>query len=287
MSGYAQEWVWRYSKARGIAKYVFLALARRILKRDATTLPTTIEQLVDVTGLAEKTIRRSIETLEAQDEIRVIKGHRRGAVHRYQLVRELRLPLVEATGPSPVGETTDDDALSPVAETSEEPKCHRSERPVKPPASPVTETTGDPVENSFVTGQRDQCQWSEGPVSVVAETSGLVRTSSSQVLRKEDLKKDQSNTAASPRFPEQAKDPNPNGNYRVVAKLAFELCQAGSWEHRGERFDITSESELVQALKDECRRLSIVRDEFDVIHRAAASEWVKHRNPHLRTAVFG
>jgi len=39
MSNYAQEWVWRYSNARGIAKYVFLAIARRIFRNGATETP--------------------------------------------------------------------------------------------------------------------------------------------------------------------------------------------------------------------------------------------------------
>ena len=69
----------------------------------------------------------------------------------------------------------------------------------------------------------------------------------------------------------------PSGdNYQVIARLAGYLLEAGQWTHHDETYPISSESNLMDALKDECARLGIVRV-GDVVHRAAASAWTKRQ----------
>jgi len=100
-------------------------------------------------------------------------------------------------------------------------------------------------------------------------------------------------TAASPRRSFQMTDrqrsdaalrPAEDGNFAVIEKMAFDLAEQGWWEVNGQRFTIASETELVMALKDECGRLGIDYGrhpdvDFDVVHRAAASEWFKRTRP--------
>lgn len=153
MSSYAQEWVWRYSKAQGIVKYVFLAIARRICRKDGIeTPPTSIEQIVEKTGLGEKTVRRSLQKLnQTYDEIEILKG-KHGSPHRFRLRRQLKLP-VDAEGPSDwsVG------PLPPVSETGgrsgQSDQRERSERPARL-ASPVR-VTGASVQQASDSDRTD------------------------------------------------------------------------------------------------------------------------------------
>jgi hypothetical protein len=75
-----------------------------------------------------------------------------------------------------------------------------------------------------------------------------------------------------------ARRPSEDGNYAVVANVARRLLG----EH-----DFENESELVDAVKDACAaaKIDYGRHEdvpFDVVHRACASEWFKHRHPEMR-----
>jgi len=95
MSSYAQDWVWCHSKAKGLVKFVFLAIARLMGKNHHTTPPTPVDELVKATGLAHATVRRGISALESEGEIAVLKANQRGTVHRYKLVIDPQLPLVD------------------------------------------------------------------------------------------------------------------------------------------------------------------------------------------------
>ena len=98
MNPYVQEWIWVYSKARGVAKYVLLAIGRRIeaTKRGFETNPLPVEDIAQDTGLADSTVREHIKTLSAPTgELEVVRGQRRGEVNRYKLRRELQLPLID------------------------------------------------------------------------------------------------------------------------------------------------------------------------------------------------
>jgi hypothetical protein len=52
---------------------------------------------------------------------------------------------------------------------------------------------------------------------------------------------------------------------------AYQLLDQGHWEHAGDRFEIPTESNLHQALKDEAQRLAMVHDGFELATVAAAA----------------
>lgn len=98
MNPYVQEWIWVYSKAKGVAKYVLLAIGRKIeaTKRGFETEPLPLEEIAQDTGLADSTVREHIKHLSGPTgELEVVKAPRRGEVHRYKLRRELQLPLID------------------------------------------------------------------------------------------------------------------------------------------------------------------------------------------------
>lgn len=103
MNAYVQEWIWRFSRANGIPKFIFLAIGRRFKRTKAgeyITDPLPVEELVQVTGLSQATVRRAIQELEGESgEIVTLRSARRGTVNRYQLRRSLKLPLNEADTP--------------------------------------------------------------------------------------------------------------------------------------------------------------------------------------------
>lgn len=82
------------------------------------------------------------------------------------------------------------------------------------------------------------------------------------------------NTAAAPRRV-LASEPNENGNYRVIEKLAIDVLS-----ERG----FTDESEFVDLVKSATARLSIDYGrevDPDVVHRACSSAVFKFRNPQI------
>jgi hypothetical protein len=97
MNAYVQEWIWRYSRAKGLAKYVFLAIGRKTQRTkggdfETGLLPT--EAIAEATGLVESTVRKSIKELEGRHgEIDIIKGKRRGESYRFRLRRQMSIPL--------------------------------------------------------------------------------------------------------------------------------------------------------------------------------------------------
>lgn len=145
---YAQEWVWRFSKATGIPKYVFLAISRHF-KRTQTgeflTPSLPVEDIVASTGMSDATVRRSIETLEQRPdgEIEVVRSGRRGTVNRYRLRRELKLPLMDI-----------------------DPSAQRSNGPM----TPLTESDAPPLRLNIDTAQADLCDRAVRPVASVTET---------------------------------------------------------------------------------------------------------------------
>ena len=164
MSNYAQEWVWRYSNARGIAKYVFLAIARRIFRNGATeTPPTSLKNLTEVTGLSLGTVRRSIHELESKHgEIDVLKGNRKGTVHRFRLRRELKLPLMAADAPA---------------------DCQRSERSL----SVIRAITEPVIEGITDSDPGDHCQCPERSLPVIPVITDAPPVSSLDLNTKKDL----------------------------------------------------------------------------------------------------
>lgn len=78
------------------------------------------------------------------------------------------------------------------------------------------------------------------------------------------------------------------GMYHLIAQLAAELLKHGEWEFDGRPCPITCQSELVHALNDECSRRGIDHaTDPGVVHRAAALQWFKYRNPHLVKPKLG
>jgi hypothetical protein len=67
------------------------------------------------------------------------------------------------------------------------------------------------------------------------------------------------------------------GTFSVVRALAWQILNKGNWQHGGETFSITTESDLRQALKDEVQRLQIDRGADDVVTTAAAAVWHQAR----------
>lgn len=295
MSTYAQEWVWRHSRATGIVKYVFLAIARRVLKSRVETAPTTVASLAEITGLGESTVRKSIQALKQNGEIDVLAAGRRGTVHKYRLVRELKLPLIDVDGPSDDGSPLPRSTDTPLSRSGDEASPrdgHRSDVAV----SALPHSTESPPPESGVSATRERCERYDVAVSALAG-SGAVRTDSSQVRTKKDLKEilKESTTAAAPQFSQQSRDPNANGNYRVIARLAFEVAERGWWIEPlsgGERLTIANESDLVSALKCECAMHLVDYGrhpdvDLDVVHRAAASEWFKRTHPDIAGRRIG
>jgi hypothetical protein len=103
VNAYVQEWFWRYAKARGIAKFVLLAIGRRMQFKGGVfeTPPLPLDTIVDDTGLVDSTVREHMKVLgAASGELEVVRGARRGEVHRYRLRREVQLPLMDAAPPA-------------------------------------------------------------------------------------------------------------------------------------------------------------------------------------------
>lgn len=114
MNAYVQEWIWRFSRATGVAKYVFLAIGRRT-KRNAKgefeTGPLPVDIIANDTGMVDSTVRKHLKALcDGHGEIDIVKDSRRGEVYRYRLRRQLRIPL---DADSPATSHRRDSAASP------------------------------------------------------------------------------------------------------------------------------------------------------------------------------
>jgi hypothetical protein len=94
-----------------------------------------------------------------------------------------------------------------------------------------------------------------------------------------------------------AREPGRNGNRNVIYELAKDVLREGRWvDGNGDTLEITSESDLVDALKWRCarERIDYVRHEdVDVkaVHRAAAAAWhlsqIQRITQHDRLATRG
>jgi hypothetical protein len=167
VGAFAQEWIWRHSKARRLARFVLLYIGRfvrRVSTGEFETPPLRIEEIADPkegTGLSVSTIHRALDDLErGSGEIDVIRPDRKGEAYRYRLRRQMTLPMavdpprhlsqrqmpsVKVTGESP--------SLSPTRETDDELSAGQ--------LSPISLTAG------------------ESAADYLVRTSTLVRTTSS------------------------------------------------------------------------------------------------------------
>jgi hypothetical protein len=103
---------------------------------------------------------------------------------------------------------------------------------------------------------------------------GFRRSVSDQL--EERLVDHKAGTAAAPPRTRLAKAPNGN-SYKPIAAVARELLKEQ---------EFTTEADFIEATKQKCADLGIDYGNdsavpFDVVHRATASEWFKHRNPSL------
>jgi hypothetical protein len=254
VSWQASDWVWRHCKLKGIPRYILLALAHRVFKQKSVTGPTSLETIVDMTGMGQRTIQRSIDELEKAGDLKVVKAGRRGTTHRYELAMQPRFQVL--------------------SEPIEPDGAHWSERPlsVAPQATDAAEVSLAGA--ASVGGQPGQCHQPDGPVSVAALASAYVQASSevrTESTTEQDGTSAAERAAASPRS--LAQEPNDDGNYAVIEKLAIVLLQ----EHGGrvDRFE-DGESGFREALKWRCAALGIVYGGHpevppDVTARACAS----------------
>lgn len=162
---YAQEWVWRFSNATGIPKYMFLAISRHFKRTKAGELLTPalpLDEIVRSTGMSDATVRRSIEALETppDGELEVIRSGRRGTVHRYRLRRNLKLPLMDA-----------------------DPSAHIAVRPV----TPLTVSGAAPLTLPDVTDPHERCDRSDCAVSSVSGSGVPVQQASFRDVRTQEL----------------------------------------------------------------------------------------------------
>lgn len=99
---YVHEWIWRFSQARGDAKFIFLYIGRFITRSKTgeweTPDPPTFEDIKDATDKSPSTIARSLKQLESAGDLEVVRG--RGVVPKYRLRRQLDL-LMDLRPPRP------------------------------------------------------------------------------------------------------------------------------------------------------------------------------------------
>ncbi len=101
-SGYVQEWIWAYSKAKKLVRYVFLAIgrhARRSRSGEFETPPLSVDAIREATDLGDTAVRECIRMLEELGELDVLKETQRGRVQRYRLRRQLDL-LMDVSEPT-------------------------------------------------------------------------------------------------------------------------------------------------------------------------------------------
>lgn len=137
MNAYVQEWIWRFSRATGVAKYVFLAIGRRTKrtpKGEFETGPLPVDVIAGDTGLVDSTVRKHVKDLaDAHGELDIVRDSRRGEAYRYRLRRQLRIPL-DADSPSAHRRLT---AVTPPNlgddDTAESRRCDRLDTAVTAP----------------------------------------------------------------------------------------------------------------------------------------------------------
>lgn len=140
-SGYVQEWIWSYSGAKKLVRYVLLAIGRWARRRPSgeyETRPLSVDELKDSTDLGESTIYKAIEELSGPlGELDVIRTAQPGNVRRFRLRRQLSL-LMDVDEPTRHRSRVRE---SPVPRTGDSGTAYGSE-PYGVPVPPVP-GTGD------------------------------------------------------------------------------------------------------------------------------------------------
>lgn len=252
-------WVWDASRTVGNDRLVLLAIADRASDEGMDAWPS-IAALAKKTRLHARTVQRCIRNIEALGELGI------------------EAPRVPGSGPNVYVVRMDAIVRQPSSRPNRRQPPHPRQIVRGGKLSPHGVGAGGPLAASPPGGGVG----AGGGVAIAPPDSSCTSSTSGTP----------STTAASPRT--LATEPNERGNYAVVARLAFDLCQRGSWETHGQRYVIDSSVNLVDALKDECGRLGIDRGLHpdvarDVVHRAAESEWFKHTHPELvsREVIVG
>jgi hypothetical protein len=151
---YVAEWIWRHSKATGIARYVLLRIGRvmRWTSAGFETPPVPVEEIARDTHLADSTVRKHLAALGAGDgDLEIVMSTRRGEAYRYRLRREQRLPLPDlapapshrrmaAVTPPGIG---DGSPPNGGGDTAEWRRSHRYDAAVTPPNG-GGDSAGDP-----------------------------------------------------------------------------------------------------------------------------------------------
>jgi hypothetical protein len=277
MSVRVMTWVWEHSRTIGNDRLVLLSIADRASDEGMDAWPS-IATLAKKTRLHERTVQRCIRSIEALGELEIKRNEGRQGTNVY-IVRMDCLALADsrprrrvptarrawpAEGVTP-GNTPPPGNLPPGGTSAG--------GGVAPPP---------PGGGSTATGGVAPPPPDTSPTSGTTSTS-IVRTAPHAAPPTQDGFSIRPETRL-----RLAKEPNAD-NYRVIAALAAELLQRGSWDHNSIRYEIGSEQDLRDALKDECARMQIDRGRHpdvahDVIHRAAASEWFKHTHPDIAGA---
>jgi hypothetical protein len=302
MSVKAMNWVFEHSRATGHAYVLMLAIADRA-NDEGDDSWESIETLAKKARQSKRTAHRSIRHLESncatcrkgQDcgiehlgELEVRRGAGPFGRNIYRIRFEASLPIFDEPGAPtapPAVPNLGGAKLAPHEATppSESPSinadqgCHvmtpEGCQHVTPGGCRSYGTEGVPLlaHSTSCTSGTPITNTAEGDLSKLGEPtvdapSGFARVGELAPKAMVDIAR-------------LSRAPNDDGNYRVIAKLAFDLLERGWWQAAGQRFVINSEMTLVDALKDECGRLRIERADADVVYRAASSEWFKYRNP--------
>ena len=82
----------------------------------------------------------------------------------------------------------------------------------------------------------------------------------------------------SPQHHPQALEPSANGNYRVIANIANEILDQGSFlGHKDVSCPVSDQGDVVEGVKRRCAQLGIDYSDPGIVHRAVASEWTKRQ----------
>jgi hypothetical protein len=168
---YPQEWVWRHSQARGVVRYVLLAIARFTKHKRGKweTPPLSTKEIAGVTKVSESTVGRAVKELKGTlEELLVFSAGRYGKKNRYALAREMKLPL----DVDPMSHRSERASLSTVTVTDDDRQPDRR-RASERPTTTVTVTDDD--------RQSDRRRASERPTTTVTVTDDA-----SDVRTKED-----------------------------------------------------------------------------------------------------
>jgi hypothetical protein len=226
-------WVWESSNTVGTDRLVLLAIADRASDEGMDAWPS-IGTLARKTRLHDRTVQRCIRNIEALGELEVRKKDGAHGTNVY-VVRMDALSLMGTSRPNArrSRQTATGVNLPPGGTGATSPPAQAP----PPPGIGATPPVAQAPPNS-------------------SGTSGTTSTSLSK-------------TAASPRA--LAREPNTNGNYRVIERIAIAaLDEDESFEDEGA---------FVDFVKTRCAQLGVVYgppdEPADVVHRACASAKVK------------